>query len=413
MIGLLDLPREIIEDILLNCDPLEVAKFAQTSRQLQLFVYGAEDSTLWRGLYLSQPFDDPRRCVSQLGVPRGEVDWKSELQRIIRAREVALNNFDSCQREERSTVLKTFLHMVSYVPPLSSPTSGPEISLNLLWVAAILRRGFLDEAETKWDMSPEEKQIHARLHAYYGLTQADITKASRTRSRSYVYDLRNYTWSNEFGPFNNEGNVNWFHVQAIHHVVSMHVVLLQEDTPFEYAIFPMSLPFTQIVIPKEIEPNVENDWAGITGVWSVSFCFCDHRELIAYNQSEVDDTGALDASLFDGPDFHEVFRTLSVDLKLSRTEAGHGEDSKWPTLFFHGQMRDPSHSTMNGRVSMTPDNQIQWHFVSGDQGNAVWSSEGIQVGGRRSSYGVLGSWTTIFHDDDDPVGPFWLRKAAH
>lgn len=56
----------------------------------------------------------------------------------------------------------------------------------------------------------------------------------------------------------------------------------------------------------------------------------------------------------------------------------------------------------------------------------VYSSEGVQVGGLRSFYGVLGSWTTIFHDIDDPVGeyvqdrqtnpfsklqgPFWMRK---
>lgn len=33
-----------------------------------------------------------------------------------------------------------------------------------------------------------------------------------------------------------------------------------------------------------------------------------------------------------------------------------------------------------------------------------FSSEGIQVGGVGSCYGTLGSWTTIFHDTDDPVG---------
>ena len=32
------------------------------------------------------------------------------------------------------------------------------------------------------------------------------------------------------------------------------------------------------------------------------------------------------------------------------------------------------------------------------------SSIGIQVGGVGSSYGVLGSWTTVMHDEEDPVG---------
>lgn len=35
-----------------------------------------------------------------------------------------------------------------------------------------------------------------------------------------------------------------------------------------------------------------------------------------------------------------------------------------------------------------------------------YSSSGVQVGGLGSFYGVLGSWTTIFHDTDDPVGEY-------
>ena len=32
------------------------------------------------------------------------------------------------------------------------------------------------------------------------------------------------------------------------------------------------------------------------------------------------------------------------------------------------------------------------------------SCEGVQVGGLGSSFGILGSWTTTYHDEDDPVG---------
>ena len=51
----------------------------------------------------------------------------------------------------------------------------------------------------------------------------------------------------------------------------------------------------------------------------------------------------------------------------------------------------------------------------------------MQVGAAQSPFGVLGIWTTVFHERDDPVGtlkthetlmtgtnkhqgPFWLRK---
>jgi len=40
----------------------------------------------------------------------------------------------------------------------------------------------------------------------------------------------------------------------------------------------------------------------------------------------------------------------------------------------------------------------------------ICSSEGVQVGGLRSAFGVLGSWTTIFHDADDPVGK-WAKSS--
>lgn len=36
----------------------------------------------------------------------------------------------------------------------------------------------------------------------------------------------------------------------------------------------------------------------------------------------------------------------------------------------------------------------------------LFSSQGVYIGGLQSSFGVLGAWTTIFHDEDDPVGAF-------
>ena len=149
----------------------------------------------------------------------------------------------------------------------------------------------------------------------------------------------------------------------------------------------------------------------------------------------------FDTSLFEQPGFREVFRSLNVKLCVAGTE----EDPLHPTrpvIHFFGEMHDPSTSTtMTGWVKMTTDRQVRWHFVSffiwemrrlsslfrflGIRGMLFGgillivllvvlirifyfvffgSSEGVQVGGLRSAFGVLGSWTTIFHDADDPVG---------
>ncbi|KAF4617215.1 hypothetical protein D9613_006230 [Agrocybe pediades] len=402
---LTELPPELIEEILVFCDPVDVAQAAQTCTALRAIVYFAEDSKLWRELYLAQPFDDPRKCISQDGRPRTEpVPWKNDLQRIIRARTV-VNAEDSAKvlREgELETVLETFLMLICNVPPW---TPSGDLSMNLGWSTVMLERKFLDWVEGLDKRTFAEKQLASRIHSYYGLTRHDLALESRAESRSYVYSLEQYKPETEYGPFLEGETVDWEHIRMIHHVMSMHLVELEDDDEnFRFAIFPMSMPFIQPVLSPDVNLNEENDWAAVAGPWSVTFCFIDHRDLLRYNE-----TG--DTSIFEDPAFREEFRSLQAKLIVTHTEHD-PEHPDRPKIYFFGEMEEPSNSTMSGHVKMTKDNQIRWHFVSGDQVTGVWRlvSEGIQVGGIRSSYGVLGTWSTVFHDDDDPVGPFWLRK---
>ena len=293
----LDLPPELIDEILLNFDPFDVARLSQTCRSFHFHIYNDDrDDALWRGLYLSQPYDDPRLCLTQDGRERAKVDWRGELQRILRARSVIID-ISLCKPNELSKVLQTLIDLISFVPPLSSPgVSGDtffniswpsalgskEISSNLVWVTAILRHGFLDDVKTRPGLTEREKQLLAKLHTYYGLTNGDTTRKSRVASWAYVYNMRNYRWDNDFGPYTTDGvrgGVNWEHMQAIHHVMSRHVVVLNEGEDFKYAIYKMSMPYTQISIPRGLDLAKERDWAGITGLWKVSFCFVDHRDL--------------------------------------------------------------------------------------------------------------------------------------
>jgi len=294
--------------------------------------------------------------------------------------------------------------------------------MNLVWVGALTRgTGFLDHEDiiptSLHHHTDEETQLRSRLHTYFGLTHADARHATRVATRAFVYSLRNYRPQNDFGPFllgdpsSTEGlSVNWVHVQALHHVMSMHSVELNEDDEFDFIVYRMSLPYTQIIIPPGVDLDSEEDWAGVEGKWKISFCFCDHRELIAYNATAETESDPLDPSLFVNPHFQEVFRTLEVRFEVSHTTPDPSYPSR-PKIFYTGQMGMGSGYIMNGWVRMTKDEQVQWHFVSGDHGHTIWSSEGVQVGGVRSSFGILGAWTTVFHDGDDPVGPFWARKV--
>lgn len=275
----IDLPREIIEEILVRCDPWDVAQAAQTCWGLYSIICCADDSTLWRALYLAQPLDDPRITVSHDGRPRTRpIDWKRELQRIIRTG-IMVNSskalFD-LRPGELHTVLETLLDVVCNAAPKETEESD-DVSANLLWVAAMFRRGFLDRIADVI-MSPDERQCVARLHTYYGVTHADARPQNLVQSRAYVYSMRNYCPATKYGPFTEKGVVNWIHMQALHHVMSMHLISLKEDEDFDFVIFPMSLPYTQVVVSED--SNDEKDWAGLTGSWVVSFCFCDHRDLM-------------------------------------------------------------------------------------------------------------------------------------
>ncbi|KAJ4477280.1 hypothetical protein J3R30DRAFT_3657755 [Lentinula aciculospora] len=426
---LYDLPAEIFEEILMVCDPVEVGMISCCSRLIHNLIYNSRDHSqhLWRALYLAQPFDDPTRCVSQNGRPLvGEFNWKSELQAIIRARTV-LEDVSICKPHERIPVLKTLLGMACWVPPLRFYGDVLEnLSQNLLWVTAVTRGGvFLDPDKIGLpsddpEAAEEEAQLRARLHTVIGMTPADYKPASRIAARAYIYNMRHYNWENEFGPFlptstegSGVGRVNWVHMKHIHHSMTMHMLELAEDAAFEVVIYPLSFPYTQIVIPEGMNLDQEEDWAGVNGVWIVSFCFIDHSLLLRYNNIHNPQTGRYRDSLLTGPDFVEMFRSMKVNLQVTNVKEDPNHPGR-PRIYFLGAIVEPSGtSTINGYVCMTDDDQIRWHFVSGEQGQAMWSSEGVQVGGIRSSYGVLGSWTTIFHDEGDPVGPFWLRKLAN
>ncbi|TFK52690.1 hypothetical protein OE88DRAFT_1658096 [Heliocybe sulcata] len=407
--GFNDLPPELIEQILLECDPLDVASLSQTSHSFYDFVYGSPDLHIWRELYLVQPLDDPRICLDHLGFPLLQFDWKGELQRIIRARTV-VNFVDKCRPHERCEVLQTLLSLIMRVPPSPSVRSD-QLSRNLLWVAALIRGGDIFD-HTTWMPSPEEQQLRAKLHTHYGLTPSDAKSYSKIACRAFVYNMRNYKWDNEFGPFSMDGSgrVNWLHVRAIHLCMSLHVVDMPEEEDFVFTIFPMSVPYCQTILPVGVDLNAEQDWAGIQGEWVVSFCFCDHRELLVYNNFNLSDDDPLDTSVFANPEFVEVFRSITVHMRVLSTEANPDHPHR-PRIYFAGEIEAGADHVMNGWVGVTEEGVVRWHFVSGEEGHPIWSSEGIQIGGVRSPYGVLGSWTTVFHDAHDPIGPFWMRKV--
>jgi len=276
---LADLSLEIIDRILFALDPLDIAPISQTSRFFYEIIYGPLNRQFWRGLYLAQPLDDPRRSVTRLGCPRDDIDWKGELQRITRARTV-LKHPAVCRREERCQVLRTCIDLITNIPPIPSSDGIGEMSRNVRWMEHLIGDGTLLERDS-WNMlSEEEEQLLSRLHALYGLTRRDLDPERHRASQAFVYSLRHHTAQRNYGPFMPDGSrrVDWAFLLTFVHALGM---LLVDDEDAECLDFcPLGLFFCQSIIPRGLDLDKEDDWAGVEGLWSVRYGFIDHREFL-------------------------------------------------------------------------------------------------------------------------------------
>ncbi|GAA5929508.1 uncharacterized protein JCM15063_004169 [Sporobolomyces koalae] len=71
----------------------------------------------------------------------------------------------------------------------------------------------------------------------------------------------------------------------------------------------------------------------------------------------------------------------------------------------HFNMRDRS---IRGTVEMNAQGEIIWKYVIRYAGRDQWAMTGVQIGGPKSEYGVVGTWTCADRDEEEgPNGPFW------
>ncbi|KAG2370238.1 hypothetical protein BDR07DRAFT_1476235 [Suillus spraguei] len=419
------IPSEIIEHALTLCHPHDVASFSQTCRQARRLVYGSPDQYLWRQLFLLFPFDDPRQIPSPFQED-GEFNWRKELRRRMKAQLIACRA--SSTLEDLLTAIETFISVVRSAAPV---TCGHErvSSPNLLWVVEVLQSTNMLRSPSL--VSGESSQSLARLRAYLALTldeydEYDVEgkerlKSIRTRSRCQVYDLRNYHQGNDWGPFNiTTRKVDWTHIESIINVVSMNL----SDHPYDWPDTRprYGLEATRAYSAPGTTALATGDWAGIEGHWRRYVCFMDYRDLFAFNYGNRG-RGQQDSTYFDTPNFEEAARLIELNLMLIDAQAvpevyilDRFPDSPYkhyPNLYFTGSSWgiQGNEATVVGSVAMSEGGVVRWRFASITNSQIQWSSEGVQVGGIASAFGVIGTWTGIHHDHGDPVGPFWLYKV--
>ncbi|KAI6014718.1 hypothetical protein BKA83DRAFT_4087848 [Pisolithus microcarpus] len=391
-----------------------------------------------------------------------DIDWQGELQRIIRARTI-VRNPHLCRKGEWTEVLRTLLDLATTLPPV--PFAESECtSRNVAWVLRLLQDGAFLDIESMTDdqddqasrhmceeaverggrsqgmmtrrrggrdsqtpayqrpyLTAEESQMLARLHTWVGLTRRDVTRPeARFASRAYVYNLRNFGYQNAFAPLMLDGTMraDWKCMRALAHAYGMKWIEMEKeeagdysdrtmdmDTNNEQYSCPLSLPFCQSVIPPGMNLDMESDWAGVEGLWYVGYSFFDHREFLIYNYSSQN--GPLDTSVFEGDNVPEMHASVTMYFRVIGIEPDPDHPTR-PRINYAGE--HDSEFSVIGYVKLTPDDQIRWHYVGGNGDQPVWNCDGIGLGGVRSQAGVLGVWSTVFHDSEDPVGPLWMRR---
>ncbi|KAG2345310.1 hypothetical protein BDR05DRAFT_880443 [Suillus weaverae] len=422
------IPSEITEHALTLCHPRDVASFSQTCRKARGLVYGSPDQYLWRRLFLLFPFDDPRQIPPPFQED-GQFNWRKELFRRMEAQSIACRT--SSTLEDLLTAIETFISVVRSAAPV---TWGHErvSSPNLLWVVEVLQSTNMLRSPL---LLPEwSNQSLARLRAYLALTldeydDDDVAgkgtlKSIRTKSRCQVYNLQNYHQDNDWGPFNiTAGEVNWIHIESIINVVSMNLSDRPNDWPDTRPRY--GLEATRAYSAPGTTALATGDWAGIEGHWRRYVCFMDYR----YDVCLPCNSPSTDVAYFDTPNFEEVVRLVELKLTLIDAQAipevymlDRFPDSPYkhyPTLYFTGSSWgiQGNEATVVGSVAMSEGGVVRWRFVLQCPNTyhahfaIIFSSEGVQIGGIASAFGVIGAWTGIRHDHRDPVGPFWLYKV--
>ncbi|KDE07732.1 hypothetical protein MVLG_02005 [Microbotryum lychnidis-dioicae p1A1 Lamole] len=76
-------------------------------------------------------------------------------------------------------------------------------------------------------------------------------------------------------------------------------------------------------------------------------------------------------------------------------------------LTSHPHMQQQPQRSIRGTVSITPDNEVHWQYIIRYSGQDQWLMNGVQVGGPKSRFGVVGIWSTANHEPAGPCGPFW------
>ncbi|OAP54520.1 hypothetical protein AYL99_10968 [Fonsecaea erecta] len=450
----LDLPREILAQVLSCLPPADIVHVGQTCKAAHEFVR-PQNQILWRSAFL-HVFDDPNDAWSMmpghtsLAAERGW-DWHRELSarmaalRGVQSKRCGLDSRGKAYLEALLDILDTAKFALSTRDIASGKTPKEDdrtTSLNLQILSDLIahregieslihdvgsqrmvRRARSDECTlastlrftrsmTACENDKNRPESASRLHVLYGLTTRErIEHRARGAARRKVYNWSLSGPDNDYGPFHRDGSgkVDWSLLEAVVSVISLNFSMCVEGRIAMPQGFCYSLPHRTLT-----DPTTPNDWARVTGTWLGTYSWLDYADLVSFNTWTSD--FAAQPTLDDEPE--DCGDLMKLELKLDdavshdpRLFTTLAVCTDLPVLYFSGLSR--GHAGIHrpvigvrGCASLVPGGrEVRWRFIINYGGQDQWQLEGVQPGGVRSG-GVFGLWTQCDHEESGPVGPF-------
>lgn len=452
MLLLTDLPPEIIHHVLGYVDPPDLAWIPRTCKTFYHAVHA--NTPLFREIYLNHLDPPPRGAI---------VDWEQSLKDLVRLGVLSKDDDVDHKKDELDFVYRTVNELLKNA---SSENTGPNPKTQLSQSrnadilsslfssesnqSAFLCRSFIYERARAefhsrdvryWHGPPkDEHQKSAHLHCLYGVPRLFAYPSARRQTRhnlmhpfacSKVYDLRQYTDKNHWGPFMDDGTmrVDWEKVEAVMIVLGANMDDLGlSRIPMCEAFF--SIPFAGTwqnswkppistapfppSPPRELNTLEQQDPYGVTGAWLRVVCFLDYSDFFTYNFGSQQLPPHVPSPSIN---LGQATRLILMRIFVTAIEKPGPEDGQdLPVVHFKGVSRsleqsfdENANSGLRGTVRLTPHGDVHWTTFSIYDGVERWRSESVQVGGVKSAKGVLGHWFDKDFDPHGPAGPtaFW------
>ncbi|KAJ9109925.1 hypothetical protein QFC19_001906 [Naganishia cerealis] len=474
-LNLLDLAPEILENIFIILGIADTPALAACAATCQLFrqiIYQNPDKVLWREIHHAL-YDDPyERLEVSLGVTVF-IDWQRRVSDLSRVHQLCKDAYTApaeltladialipqalltlfeeivCNGNSRNTPQlqqalssSAFWELYLLYMEIQSRTSSvhpasfnqntqriPEetlvriAQLNLLhgWNTPSAERRMIDRAKIRHGTGPDSAAVQMIRNEY---------RRVMGHHRKTVYNAGNFDDWNDWGPYADDGTVNWPMLDSIASIMQLNVNEARDQSLAELpgvlgwvasdswrAAKPPSELGVSACVGKKLtgltEAEIE-DWADVRGVWRGTYAFMDYQDWVRYNFQPM----TVNIEHYS----EAVGNFMSMHLHPGRDpKAPPGQEDiisplpcsdLLPTLHFHGVNHYATHhqatSQVRGSVCLTTDNppQIRWTWVVSIHGDDRWRLTGIQVGGRGSKRGIIGIWSAVQREQLSPHGPF-------